>query len=99
LKFFAWIFALYLLTLNAIPCCELDNCGDGQTEQSSHQDEKKSCNNCSPFFSCEGCAAATIIYDPISFIALSTINLPAYNIYTEGSLPGTDRDFWQPPKL
>jgi len=100
MKLSGHILAFYLLLLSAVPCCVFDSCLDDKTEQTaSHGNGDEDCGNCSPFFSCEGCATATIAYEPspleIAALKISSV----YTEYIETALPSVDYDFWQPPKL
>jgi hypothetical protein len=100
LKFTGYILAFYLLLLSAVPCCAFDSCPDDQMEQSAeHEEGDGDCGNCSPFFSCEGCATATISYPPFSFEFSLTQALPVHANYLQALLPSVEYDFWQPPKL
>lgn len=95
-----YILAFYLLLLSGIPCCAFDNCSSDETDQTANQEnEDKDCGNCSPFFSCEGCAAATIAYEPVSTATEPVQLLPVYTGYIQNSLPCMNYDFWQPPKI
>ncbi len=82
------------------PCCNFDSCPDDKTEQTAdHEKGDEDCGNCSPFFSCEGCATATIAYQPIQFDFTLFISTPKYAGYILVNLPQPDFDFWQPPQL
>jgi hypothetical protein len=95
-----YILAFYLILLSAVPCCAFDNCPDDKAGQTTkHQKGDQDCGNCSPFFSCEGCAAATIAHDPPQFhFSLPEIK-SVFIAYLQSPLPEVDYDFWQPPKL
>jgi hypothetical protein len=100
MKLFGYILAFYIIGLAAVPCCLIDDCPDDKTEQAEkHEAGDEDCGTCSPFFSCEGCAAASVAYHPVSFEFISPDISPAYTVYQQISLPDTDLDFWQPPKL
>jgi len=100
MKFCGYILAFYLILLAAVPCCIIDNCPDDKTEQTAdHEEGDGDCGTCSPFFSCEGCAAATIVYEPPQFEFISPAISPVYAIYQQPSLSEIELDFWQPPKL
>ncbi len=106
MKWPGYILSLYLLILSAVPCCAFDSCPDDKVELSSnkapdtgHEDGDGDCGNCSPFFSCEGCATATVAADPIQFEIVSTDLLAIYAGYIENSLPQIEYEFWQPPKI
>jgi hypothetical protein len=106
MKFIHFIFSFYLLVLSAIPCCAFDDCSSDKSEEpagiersKNHKEENKGCSNCSPFFNCEGCVAATTIFEPVEFTLSFFQPLPDYTGYIQMSLPRIDYDFWQPPKL
>jgi sulfatase maturation enzyme AslB (radical SAM superfamily) len=106
MKLAGYILAVYLLLLSAVPCCSFDNCPDdkmdlsaGTEQNTSHEEGDGDCGNCSPFFSCEGCAAAAISSSPASFQFSSTQALSVYASYLQTVLPSVEYDFWQPPKI
>jgi len=99
MKLISYIAAFYMVGLSAAPCCAFDDCPDDKTEQSaSHEKGDEDCGNCSPFFSCEGCATATVIYQPADFDFFPLALSPVYSIYIQSSLSRMTDDFWQPPK-
>jgi len=99
MKLAGFILAFYLIFLSAVPCCEYDDKPDDKTEQSAnHESKDQDCGNCSPFFGCEGCAAATIIFEPAR-LGIVAIKIPkVYSAYIQTALPNVDFDFWKPPK-
>lgn len=100
MKFSGFILAFYLILLAAVPCCAIDNCPDDKTEKSaSHENGDDDCGTCSPFFSCEGCATASIAYEPAQFDFTAIFSAAVYTQYLQISLPEAELDFWQPPKL
>lgn len=99
-KLVAYILAFYLVGLASAPCCAFDDCPEDKKEQAAgHEKGDDDCGNCSPFFSCEGCATATVIYQPSGFEFFSMQISPVYSLYIQFSLPRVADDFWQPPKL
>jgi len=80
----------------------VDDCREEKNvsqQASNHQNGDEDCGNCSPFFSCEGCAHVSATFDPISF---SIISLTTKSVYTGFICPYISEiqfDFWQPPKL
>jgi hypothetical protein len=99
-KLLSYILACYLLLLSVVPCCVFDDCPDDKIEQSSnHENGDDDCGNCSPFFSCEGCAAATIFYQPVEFDFSSQLVLSVHTNYLQAPLSQIEYDFWQPPKV
>lgn len=100
MKFAGYILAFYLILLTAVPCCGFDDCPDEKKEQASnHENGDEECGNCSPFFSCEGCATATIAFEPVQLNAPPVLLIPVYAGYIQPVLPQVNYDFWQPPKL
>lgn len=99
MKLFGYIFAFYLILLATVPCCAIDNCKDDKTGQTAGHENDDDCGICSPFFNCEGCATATIVYQPTQFDFSITALSPVHTQYQQTSLPEADLDFWQPPKL
>lgn len=100
MKIPAYLLCLYMLLLAVFPCCLVDDCPDDKVEQSaSHQAGDEDCGNCSPFFSCEGCAFASAAAEPVHF---NMAVLPLKQVYTGFTLPfiaDMHYDFWQPPRL
>jgi hypothetical protein len=69
-------------------------------EQSADQETSdEDCGSCSPFFSCQDCATATVDFQLTSFDIPALKDSPVYTSYLQTSLPRVDYDFWQPPKL
>ena len=99
MKLITALFAVYLLLLAAVPCCRVDDCAEEKTaHQTAPMEKQGDCGTCSPFFSCESCVAATILYEPIHF-ELTALTLPqVFAAYLQPFLPQPAFDFWQPPK-
>ena len=95
-----FILAFYVLLLAAIPCCVVDNCPEDKIEQSAnHEQGDEDCGTCSPFFSCEGCAASSTTIQPVQFELSPAVTSSVYAEYKPSSLSETHFDFWQPPRL
>jgi hypothetical protein len=106
MKLFGYILAFYLILLSVVPCCTFDDFPEdkmdisAETEQSAnHETGDEDCGSCSPFFSCGGCATATVDFQQAILDLASLQDSPVYTSYIEISLPKVDYDFWQPPKL
>lgn len=106
MKIVGFLLAFYLILLSAIPCCALDNCADDKTDlsvnkelASNQEEENGDCNNCSPFFSCEGCATATIAFEPTSLEIFPIKISSVYTGYVQTAISEVEYDFWQPPKF
>jgi len=80
----------------------VDDCPDEKVQAqkvTDHQNGDEDCGSCSPFFSCEGCAAVSATVEPLF---TSIIFLPAGRPYTGFRSPfisDVHFDFWQPPRL
>lgn len=101
MRFMGYILAIFLLLLSVVPCCAFDDCPDDKQEiADQHQPGDEDCGNCSPFFSCDACAAATVDFEPFLIVITPLSHQPV--IYT-GYIPLTLRDakydFWQPPRM
>ncbi len=100
MKLLAYILAFYLIGLAVVPCCSFDSCPDDKTEQAmQHESGDKDCGNCSPFFSCEGCAAATIDSSHHCIEIPSLTAQTVFASYQQPFISAVDYDFWQPPKI
>lgn len=100
MKFAGYIYSFYLIVLSVVPCCSLDDCDNEITEQGvSHESQEGDCGGCSPFFSCEGCAATTVTVEPVCFEITPAQCIIVYTGYIQNPLPDIDYDFWQPPKI
>ncbi len=106
MKIPGYILTFYLILLSAVPCCIFDDCPDDKIaltsdtgQEPDHESGDGDCGSCSPFFSCEGCATATIAFQPVSFDMQPLDISPVYAAYIQPSLPTIDYDFWQPPRL
>ena len=100
MKWLSYLLALYIILLSGVPCCSFNGCPEDKTGHAANQEnEKDNCGNYSPFFSCEGCAVATIAWEPMLFEIPAVNKSPVYTSYIQLSLPQVHYEFWQPPKL
>lgn len=106
MKIVGFLLAFYLILLSVIPCCALDNCTEDEPalssppEQKANQEkEDDSCDNCSPFFNCAGCATATIAFEPVSMEIIPIKTSSVYTGYIQTAVSEIEYDFWQPPRL
>ena len=99
-KWLAYILSFYILFSAIAPCSIFDKCEDGRhIEQTSNKEQKKDCNNCSPFSFCS----------PTHGFTLSTINTlietapfhtsPPYSDYYFPSISEYHSSLFQPPRL
>lgn len=100
MKLAGYILAFYLVLLATVPCCSFDDCPDDKTGQAAnHEKGDADCGNCSPFFSCEGCATASD-NTMIAAFTLSPLLIPkTYTEFNQPFVADVHYDFWQPPKL
>jgi hypothetical protein len=92
MKIVGIIISIFILALNAIPCC-WDSCEDEPNKEYSKTEE-----SCSPFLSCGNCAGFVLQEDvpQIKLYAqtsLSEIEFPGPSFYSEFS-----ESIWQPPR-
>ena len=100
MKILGYILAIYLVLLAAVPCCVFDDCPDDKAvSTASHQEGDGDCGSCSPFFSCEGCASASIIYHPHIMVIPVKESPVVYTGYIQASLPYVHFKFFQPPRI
>ena len=100
MKWMGYILAFYVIMLATVPCCAVDNCPEEKTgKTTNHQPGDEDCGNCSPFFNCEGCATATIAFEPLAIGIAPIKEVVVYTNYLQTSLPTVNYDFWQPPQL
>lgn len=97
MKWLAFIFALYILALSAMPCCDKDCCAD-ETAQSSQQPHKPE-PPCSPFFMCNTCHGFIV-----PEAGLTVLKPVVRQAFTESfvlidELAGFSTAAWQPPKF
>jgi hypothetical protein len=99
-NFIAYILAFYVLVSAIVPCSIIDNCEEEQvTEQTSHQEENKDCDNCSPFSICASSSGFTLntTIATIESIAFSTVH--SYSDYYVSSKSEYHSRLFQPPRL
>jgi hypothetical protein len=100
MKVVAFILSAYLVLLLAIPCCSFDNCPEEKTAQTeNHEQGDGDCGNCSPFFTCSGCAGATLSFTGTHIGIIPPDTDHHYTGFIISSIPDVHYDFWQPPKL
>ena len=100
MKVIAFILAAYLLLLIATPCCVFDNCPEEKIGQNINYENKDGdCSNCSPFFTCTGCAGFTLTIATINNGVISFFSDNNYAVYILSFTPEVHYDFWQPPRL
>ena len=103
MKVFSFILTAYLVFLIAVPCCETDNCADeltGNEQSANHEsDNNNDCGNCSPFFTCTGCAGFSTSITHLDFEAFDLFASIHFARYVLSSITDVHYDFWQPPRL
>jgi len=102
-KVVSFILFAYLVLLNAVPCCAIDNCADeltGTEQPDNHEsNDNNDCGNCSPFFTCTGCAGFSASVANINFESVPFFSGNQFSGYILSSIPDVHYDFWQPPRL
>jgi hypothetical protein len=102
-KVFSFILSAYILFLNTVPCCAIDNCNDelvSTGQVANHEkDDKNNCGNCSPFFTCAGCVGFSILVRSIHFESVQFSSENKFAGYILSPIPDVHYDFWQPPRF
>lgn len=103
MKWFVYLFTLYLLTLSGLTCkADSDCCKDEMAEQTStghHDDDHKTHSACVPFLACGACNS--ILQGEISVELLKkAVKLErAYFHYHESAWTNAPGSIWQPPQI
>lgn len=104
MKYVAFIFSIYILTLNFVPCGDEiksdENTHIEISENITNEHQHNNCSVCSPFCLCNCCHINIISFTPISF-CLTTINngFKTNFFYLENIKKDILRDILQPPKI
>jgi hypothetical protein len=104
MKWFVYLFSLYILILSGIPCNADDDCCIDEisvtsipNKQTGDTDHKPVCP-CSPFFACNTCHGVVVPNNSIEFLRVSLpVAKQQYN-YIEQPLLDFPSSIWQPPK-
>jgi hypothetical protein len=104
MKWFVYIFSLYILVLSDIPCNAGDDCCKDEVamtttsnEQPSNSDHKHS-SPCAPFLACGNYHGVTIPDNFIEFLKEVPQAIKLQHFYKEQPLPHFSTSIWQPPK-
>ncbi len=104
MKIFAFLMAIMVLALSAMPCADDANAMDSskakaEVTKSTHQKDSPQSEACSPFCQCSCCAGFSINH----FVAAITFIPPHESNATSSFLPANVREIalpiWQPPQL
>lgn len=101
MRFFAFIMALLVITLNGVPCADVHELSKQipgketkKTQQPQTDDE-----SCSPFCHCSCCAGFSINHWFAQVSALLPVHIPQHHSRYIASLIEISFSVWQPPKL
>ena len=98
-KWIVYILSFYILFNIAVPCSLFDKCEkEWRTEQSSGKEQKKDCNNCSPFCVLSPAYNFTINIISISIDPVTLDSSTLYNSYSFSIISNYYQSFFQPPK-
>jgi hypothetical protein len=101
MRIFAFLMAILIVFLNAVPCADaapLNN--KATTEIAKHANETSNPFNdaCSPFCQCSCCAGFSINYHPAG-ITLATVAMEkSASTYITPSILEVSNAIWQPPR-
>jgi len=105
MKFFAYIFSIYILALSVMPCSDASNDCRSKTEVAERADahSHKSDHNdtCSPFCICSCCnTPVNITFDSFSIKVnkpvATSLKIPVFNFFFASNYYGS---IWKPPKI
>ncbi|MGV7107278.1 DUF6660 family protein [Flavobacterium sp. U410] len=106
MKFFVYIFSIYILALSIVPCSDAYNdCKSNIAikELPQSHDHKSDHNDvCSPFCTCTCCSVsanpkyATFTIKAVKLIIISKIAFPQRDFLFTSNFHGS---IWQPPKI
>jgi hypothetical protein len=82
-----------------VPCSIFDNCEAQQTEQTSHEDHKKDCTDCSPFSNCSVAHGFTINSCNPSVKPIQFYTSLSYNEFYFSSRSEYYSSLFQPPRF
>jgi hypothetical protein len=105
MKFIAFIMALLMLVLPALPCEDDAETADARkakiemAKQDNHQEEPEHGDSCSPFCHCTCCAGFSINH----FFAASSFTVffdgKSYTSYLPVNIIEVSYSIWEPPKI
>jgi len=99
-KWIAYILSFYILFSAVVPCSIFDKCEDDQhIEQTSNKEQRKDCNNCSPFSFCSSTHGFTQSTINTSIETVQFNTLPTYSDYHFSSISEYHSSLFQPPRL
>jgi hypothetical protein len=97
-KCIGYILFLYILFCAVVPCTIIDNYEDESTEQTSHKNTNKDCNNCSPFSICSPSPGFTIGAITTTIAPVIPETLLVYSNYYFSFKSEYYSSFFQPPR-
>ena len=100
MRLLALLCSCYILLLTALPCADAPvgshEHGTPISQNASHQDEG---DQCSPFCTCNCCAAAMVCQVEAVDFQVTTIVREHLTAYPLLMVPQRSGDIWQPPQL
>jgi hypothetical protein len=103
MKWFVYLFSLYLLTLSGFTCkADSDCCKDELIEQTGtghHDDDHKTHSACVPFLACGACNSILLNQLSVKLPARNTTIPKAPFYYLETAWTNALGSIWQPPQI
>ncbi|WP_031527426.1 hypothetical protein [Dyadobacter crusticola] len=103
MKWFIYLFSLYLLTLSGFTCeADSDCCKEKISEQASNDrpaNDHKAHSVCIPFLACGACNSIlpSQLFVKLSLSAITIPKAPFY--YLEATWTNMPASIWQPPQI
>lgn len=104
LKFFNYIFSLYILCLSVLPCADRAECNvfekDKAVSSTEHSDHNLEDEQCSPFCICSCCGVTMNMPKVLACIAPHSLAPTELNSFLPNpSIEEITSAIWQPPKI
>lgn len=105
MKFFAYIFSIYILALSLMPCTDALGMNAPNTSKTeitkTHNGDAEHNDFCSPFCICSCCnTPVNITFDSFSIKVnkpvATSLKIPVFNFFFASNYYGS---IWQPPKI
>jgi hypothetical protein len=102
MKSLAFLFSFYFLTLNFLPCGDIDECSiqEKQEVSASLAGDEYEPENCNPFCSCACCASVAFYlgFNSSKQILFSAVQLKLFSLDDDFKSHNA-RAVWQPPRV
>lgn len=103
MKWFVYLFSIYLLTLSGFTCkADSDCCKDEMAQQTTsghHDDDHQTHSACVPFLACGACNSILPMHMSVELPSTSFVIPGTPFFYLEQSCTNSPGSIWQPPRI